>query len=47
MTRSGLWIFLILLAVAQARWTEEEAAKWYEQYEWGAGVNYTPAYADN
>ena len=47
MIRSGLCIFLILLVIAQGRWTEEEAAQWYEQYEWGAGVNYTPAYADN
>jgi len=47
MLRSSLWVFILCLAIAQARWTEEQAAEWYKQYEWGAGVNYTPAYADN
>jgi hypothetical protein len=47
MLRSAPWILVLCLATIQARWTEQQAAEWYQQYDWGAGVNYTPAYADN
>lgn len=33
--------------VCSGRWTEEQAAKWYNEYEWSAGVNYISAYAVN
>lgn len=42
-----LCVLLLLLAVAHARWTEQQAADWYSAFSWGAGVNYIPAYADN
>lgn len=37
----------ILFVSISSRWTEEQAVNWYNQYEWGAGVNYIPAYAVN
>ena len=37
----------VLLIIASSRWTEEQANEWYSKYSWGAGVNYTPAYAVN
>ena len=38
---------LVFIIVVQGRWSEEKAKEWYGKYSWGAGVNYTPAYADN
>ena len=36
-----------LLSFVNARWTEDQAAKWYRQYNWSAGFNYAPSYAVN
>jgi hypothetical protein len=37
----------ICLACTQARWTEDQAARWYAKYTWSAGFNYAPSYAVN
>lgn len=47
MKSTQLCICLTLLTLIAARWTEDQANKWYSQYSWSAGVNYIPAYAVN
>lgn len=49
-----MWKFLLLLtfttlfiSLVDARWSEEQAWKWYNNTNWSAGVNYIPAYAAN
>lgn len=43
-----VWVCLLLIVgYVRTRWTEEQAARWYSQYKWSAGVNYIPAYAVN
>jgi hypothetical protein len=49
MTKSFLnnLCLIVLIVACNARWTEDQAWKWYNQSAWSAGVNYIPAYADN
>ena len=42
-----LLVVAILVICANARWTEDNAAKWYAKYKWSAGFNYAPSYAVN
>ena len=37
----------VVLGLGEGRWSEQQAAEWYGRFKWSAGVNYTPAYADN
>jgi hypothetical protein len=46
--KNNIFVFLILpTLITSARWTPEQAQKWYEKYKWGAGFNYAPSYAVN
>ena len=42
-----LLLLVCFLVNAQERWSEERAKEWYSEQEWSAGINFTPAYADN
>jgi hypothetical protein len=41
------FVLLLCLSSLHARWTEDQANKWYLQYNWSAGFNYAPSYAVN
>ena len=46
--KNNIFVFLILpTLITSARWTPEQAQKWYDKYKWGAGFNYAPSYAVN
>lgn len=40
-------LIILYLSIASARWTEQEADRWYAKFNWSAGFNYAPSYAVN
>ena len=42
-----IFILPLITLAQQARWTEDQAKKWYEQQPWPVGANYIPADAIN